>query len=47
MLPCERFVTRNIHVQYKSPITSGLKVMIKIKAFQKKEPHLHFPELYQ
>ena len=29
-------VTRNTHVQYESPISSGLKVMAKIKVFQKK-----------
>ena len=28
-------VTRNTHVQYKSPITSGKKVMAKVKVFQK------------
>ena len=28
-------VTRNTHVQYESPITSGLKVMAKVKVFQK------------
>ena len=28
-------VTRNAHVQYESPITSGLKVMAKVKVFQK------------
>ena len=28
-------VTRNKHVQYESPITSGLKVMAKVKVFQK------------
>ena len=27
-------VTRNTHVQYESPITSGLKVMAKFKVFQ-------------
>ena len=26
-------VTRNTHVQYESPITSGLKVMVKVKVF--------------
>ena len=28
-------VTRNTHVQYESPITSGLKVMAKVKVFKK------------
>ena len=28
-------VIRNTHVQYESPITSGLKVMAKVKVFQK------------
>ena len=28
-------VTRNTHVQYESPITSGKKVMAKVKVFQK------------
>ena len=28
-------VTRNTHVQYESPISSGLKVMVKVKVFQK------------
>ena len=28
-------VTRNTHMQYESPITSGLKVMAKVKVFQK------------
>ena len=28
-------VTRNTHTQYESPITSGLKVMAKVKVFQK------------
>ena len=28
--------TRNTHVQYESPTTSGLKVMAKVKVFQKK-----------
>ena len=26
-------VTRNTHVQYESPITSGFKVMAKVKVF--------------
>ena len=26
-------VTRNTHVQYESPITSGLKVMAKVQVF--------------
>ena len=26
-------VTRNAHVQYESPITSGLKVIVKVKVF--------------
>ena len=34
-VPCERFVTRNTHVQYESPNTSGKKVMAKDKDFQK------------
>ena len=29
-------VTRNTHVQYESPISSGKKVMAKVKVFQKK-----------
>ena len=29
------FVTRNTHVQYESPITSGKRVMAKVKVFQK------------
>ena len=28
-------VKRNTHVQYESPITSGKKVMFKVKVFQK------------
>ena len=28
-------VTMNTHVQYESPISSGLKVMAKVKVFQK------------
>ena len=28
-------VTRKTHVQYESPITSDLKVMAKVKVFQK------------
>ena len=28
-------VTRNMHVQYESPITCGKKVMAKVKVFQK------------
>ena len=28
-------VTRNTHVQYESPISSGKKVMAKVKVFQK------------
>ena len=28
-------VTRNTHVQYESPITSGKEVMAKVKVFQK------------
>ena len=32
-VPCERFVTRNTYVQYKSPISSGKKVMAKVKVF--------------
>ena len=28
-------VKRNTHVQYESPITSGKKVMAKVKVFQK------------
>ena len=28
-------VTMNTHVQYESPITSDLKVMAKVKVFQK------------
>ena len=27
-------VTKNAHVQYESPINSGLKVMAKVKVFQ-------------
>ena len=35
-LPCVKgLVTRNTHVQYESPITSGKKVMAKVKVFQK------------
>ena len=30
-------VTRNIQVQYEGPISSGLKVMAKVKVFQKKD----------
>ena len=34
MVPCERFYhIWNIYVQYDSPITSGLKVMAKVKVF--------------
>ena len=29
------FVTKNTHVQYESPISSGKKVMAKVKVFQK------------
>ena len=29
-------VTRNTYVKYESPITSGKKVMTKVKVFQKK-----------
>ena len=29
-------VTRNTHVHYESPISSGKKVMAKVKVFQKK-----------
>ena len=29
-------VTRNTHVQYESPTTSGKKVMTKVKVFQKR-----------
>ena len=29
------FVTKNTHAQYESPIASGLKVMAKVKVFQK------------
>ena len=32
-------VTRNTHVQYESPITSGKKVMAKVKVFV----HTHTP----
>ena len=28
-------VTRNMHVQYESPITCGKKVLAKVKVFQK------------
>ena len=28
-------ILRNKHVQYESPITSGLKVIAKVKVFQK------------
>ena len=28
-------VTRNTHVQYESPISSGKKVMAKVRVFQK------------
>ena len=28
-------VTKNTHVQYESPITSGKKVMAKVKVFKK------------
>ena len=35
MAACEQVVTRNMHVQYESPTTSGLKVMAKVKVFQK------------
>ena len=30
-------VKRNTHVQYDSPVSSGLKVMTKVKVFQKKD----------
>ena len=29
----EGLVTRNTHVQFESPITSGKKVMVKVKVF--------------
>ena len=35
MVPCEGLVTGNTHLQYESPITSGKKVMAKVKVFQK------------
>ena len=35
MVPCERSCHKNTHVQYESPISSGLKVMAKVKVFQK------------
>ena len=28
-------VTKNIHMQYESPFSPGLKVMAKVKVFQK------------
>ena len=36
MVPCERSCHKGKHVQYESPITSGQKVMAKVKVFQKK-----------
>ena len=35
MVPQKGLVTRNTHVKYESPITSGKKVMAKVKVFQK------------
>ena len=35
MVPCESLVTRNTHVQYESPITTGKKVIAKVKVFSK------------
>ena len=35
MIDVKGLVTRNAHVKYESPITSGKKVMAKIKVFQK------------
>ena len=34
-VPCEGLVTRNTHVKYENPITSGKKVMAKVKVFEK------------
>ena len=36
MVPVKGLVTRNTHVQYESSISSGKKVMAKVKVFQKK-----------
>ena len=33
MVPHESLVTSNAHVQYESPISSGKKVMAKVKVF--------------
>ena len=33
MVPGERSCHKEYHVQYESPITSGLKVMAKVKVF--------------
>ena len=34
MVPCVKgLVTRNTHLQYESPTSSGLKVMAKVKVF--------------
>ena len=33
MVPCERSFIRNTHMQYESPISSGKKVMAKVKVF--------------
>ena len=36
MVPCERFCHKEyMHVQYESPTSSGLKVIAKVKVFQK------------
>ena len=35
MVACERSCHKTAHVQYESPISSGRKVMTKVKVFQK------------
>ena len=35
MVPYESLVAMNTHVQYAIPFTSGLKVIAKLKVFQK------------
>ena len=42
MVPCQSIVKRNTNEKYENPITSGLKVMAKVKVFVLRNECLFF-----